>query len=269
MKKLILCLFFALAIGTHSAKAQFFSIVFDPSDVAANINNVRQSIQQYIKLVQQLNKMRQQVQYTIKSYRRQIKNLTQLPNRSWNSITDIERNLDMVERSAQNMAYMRQFIKNKYEILYNTEQRLRAIKQNPQLAFKMKKKRTRHLSNEANKVIAVSDKNIELTKHSYQVLKQINNEEQRSDLTPMQMRQIKAKTQALSTQQIIEVKRIIARNAAFQARQYRMSVGERLDREARLKVYEAKFKNDMRRYGNSSYQGNKELFPDWAKPNSY
>src|SRR5699024_2871387 len=141
MKKLLLCLTLLGAIGCHSARAQFFSpIVFDPVVAAKNAIEISNQIKQYVKMVKQLNRMRIQVQYTIRAYKEKLRQLKKLPNRDWSSISSIQQNLQEVERSAHDIAYMRQFIKGKYQILYNTYQRLREIQENPQIVLKMKKK---------------------------------------------------------------------------------------------------------------------------------
>lgn len=269
MKKLILCLSLVMAFSYHSARAQFFSpIVFDPVVAAKNVIQIANQAKHYVKLVQQLNRMRMQVQYTIRAYRQKLRELKRLPNRDWSTISSIERNLEMVQRSAKDIMYMKQFIKGKYQILYNTYNRLRKIQQNPKVALKMKKKRNKHMAAEANKVIAVSAENIKLTDDSYRMLRKISKQQNRKNLTPMQMRQIQAKTQALTTKQLIELKRIVARQAEFIARKYRMSRGKRLDRRARMKAFNKKFKKANRKFNRSAGSKPESFFPEWSQPNS-
>src|SRR5699024_12485709 len=87
---------------------------------------------QYMKMVQQLNQARKNVRHTLNQYRQQLKNLRRLPKKDWSSIDRIVRNLNEVERQADNIAYMRDEVQNRYEDLYVVLERLKNIIENTQ-----------------------------------------------------------------------------------------------------------------------------------------
>jgi len=263
MKRLILILVLPLFAGLQTTRAQF--IVSDPANLVENATTAAQQLKQYMKMVQQLNQARKNVRHTLNQYRQQLKNLRRLPKKDWSSIDRIVRNLNEVERQADNIAYMREYVQNRYEDLYDVHERLQKLKEDPQNFRVFQDKRNEHMKNKSKKVMAASEGNLKLTEKSYRKLQKIRNQQNASQLSPQQMRQINAQVNALNSKQLIELKRIIANQASFAARKYRMSVAKKKDRRAQVQAKSKELEKQEQAFINRDHSKNDHIIPQWLR----
>src|SRR5699024_4741038 len=248
---------------TTVSKAQF--AVFDSFNATLNKSQVVKQLQQLEQMARQIKTMKDQLTYAKRQFEQQRDNLRQLPNASWSSISDVNDNINRVLNASRNMAYMEQHLQEKYKNLYNTNKRLLDLQNNPKKYVKYQQKRAKHLDEEATDVMVAAEENLQLTPESYEFLKSVQGDMDRKNLSPQQMRQVQAKVNALSSQQLIEIKRLIGQHASFAAMKYKQTQEGEKDKELRAQQFNKKFDKDFKRWKERIPENERKLVPDWVK----
>ncbi|SHG54677.1 P-type conjugative transfer protein TrbJ [Fodinibius roseus] len=248
---------------TTVSKAQF--AVFDSFNATLNKSQIVKQLQELEQMARQIKTMKDQLSYAKRQFEQQRDNLRQLPNASWNSISDVNDNIDQVLNASQNMAYMEQHLQQKYKNLYNTNKRLLDLQNNPKKYEEYQQKRAKHLDEEATDVMVTAEENLQLTPDSYEFLKSVQGDMNRENLSPQQMRQVQAKVNALSSQQLIEIKRLIAQHASFAAIKYKQTQEGKKDQKQRAKQFNEKFDKAFEQWKERIPENERKLVPDWVK----
>lgn|GEM_PF-3727297 len=264
MKTVITILTFILSLCiSMPVNAQF--AVFDSFNSALNKSQIVKQLQQLEQMARQIQTAKDQLVYAKRQFEQQRDNLRQLPNADWGSISDINRNLNQVTNASQNMAYMEQHLQQKYKNLYDTNKRLLDLQNNPEKFEEYQQKRAKHLDEEATDVMVSAEENLQLTSDSYEFLESVQGDMDRENLSPQQMRQVQAKVNALSSQQLIEIKRIIAQHASFAAMQYKQTQERKKDQKLRAQQFNQKFDESFQQWKERIPENERKIVPDWVK----
>jgi P-type conjugative transfer protein TrbJ len=261
MRKLIIILSITAGIST-TASAQF--AVFDNLNAALNNTQIIKQLHELQKLAQQIRLVKNQLRAAKRYYHQQLLNLTSLKHVSMGSLNEINRSLRHIDRVANNTSYMGNYIQTQYRILYKAHERVEKIVRHPALAEKFSKERNKEMRKQANKVIATSEANINLSEKQENFLNSISAQANQKHLSPQQVRQIQAELNSFSAQQLAQLKRIIAQYASFSARKYRQTQGKKKDDKAVEKEYNKEFFDSFNAWkaDTTEKQG---VIPDWIK----
>jgi hypothetical protein len=130
---------------------------------------------------------------------------------------DVRENIRKIEIARENLGYLRNYLADEYQLLYDTWNRHKEYEQNPEYWRQIRTQYADYNIQEADKLIISARENQRMTGQTHEYLDVLTGLLSREDLTPAQAQQLQGYITALHAQELTEAKHILAGQAAFMA----------------------------------------------------
>lgn len=130
---------------------------------------------------------------------------------------DVRENIRKIEIARENLGYLRNYLADEYQLLYDTWNRHKEYEQNPEYWRQIRAQYADYNIQEADKLIISARENQRMTGQTHEYLDVLTGLLSREDLTPAQAQQLQGYITALHAQELTEAKHILAGQAAFMA----------------------------------------------------